>query len=206
MADLEIGPVRPSDGSVHSGIPTPEPFGPDPSQTPPAGKEPPKVNQKTPPKSTTNVFSKLGQNRKLRSPVRKLSREPLKDDELSDLERLEGWYHAIGNMARIFHPKFAEAMHMQARECAIAWFGLAENNDTVRRYILMFIEGGDWGKVFAAHAPIFMAVIPQSVLERFFLKGMGAFAANFGQTQDMSEMNDAFAAMQNMFGQPDGQE
>lgn len=194
---LNIGPVRPSQD-------TPDEYGPNFSHTPvdDKPKDPPKTAQKNPPKPAESVFKRLGTNKKMRSPVRRLSREPAKDDELSDLERLEGWYHALGNMARPFHPKFAQALQLQATECAVAWFGLAENNDTVRRYILAFIEGGDWGKVFMAHAPIFMAVVPQSVLERFFLKGMGAFVGNLNNADDDTDFSKVFDAMQSTYGEP----
>lgn len=173
--DLNIGPLRPSTKPA-ADEPPPE-YGPEFSNTPAKEKPPPKVNQKTPPKPAS-AFHKLGQNKKLRSPVRKLSRVAANENELSDLERLEGWYHSVASFAEPFHPKFATAMHEQANECAVSWFGLAENNDTVRRWVLAFIEGGDWGKVIGAHTPIVMAVIPERVLNQFFLKGMGLFAKN----------------------------
>jgi hypothetical protein len=66
----------------------------------------------------------------------------------------------------------------------MAWFDLAENNDSVRRWVLAFIEGGAWGKVIGAHTPIFMAVIPESVLERFFLDVIGAFGKNVQPNED----------------------
>lgn len=187
---LNIGPVRPSTKPPQDAPPLPNmsnpdatpDFGPDFTRTP--EKEPPKVNQKNPPKSTGSVFGKLGQNRKVRSSVPRLTRERQRDDELSHFERLVNWYRAIGNMAEPFHPKFSTAMKAQAEDCANAWFELAETNDTVRRYILAMIEGGAWGKVIAAHTPIFMAVIPERVLTQMFMRGMGLFAKNVG---DVSE-------------------
>jgi hypothetical protein len=187
MAELKIGPPRPSfkDANTNQADPTPD-FGPDFTRTP--EKEPPvtppKVNQKNPPKPASTVFGKLGTNKKLRSPVRKLTREPGKDGELSDLERLIGWYHALSNGSKMFHPKLSMALADQAEECAYAWFDLAEKNDSVRRFLLGCIEGGAWGKVIAAHSPIFMAVLPEKVLERFLLRGMGAFAANLRQESE----------------------
>lgn len=182
---LNIGPVRPS---------TTEPeFGPDFTVTPEKDQPatPPKVNQKNPPKPS--VFSTLGQNKKLRSPVRKLTIERRNEDELSDLERLEGWYHAIASAAELVHPKFSDAMHRQASGCAIAWFGLAENNDKVRRWILAMIEGGDWGKVFSAHLPIFMAVIPEATLNRLLLRGAELFVKR--AQEDDSEQDDNVTPM-----------
>lgn len=191
-AALNIGPVRPSfSGSSTTDAPpsTEESFGPDFTATTEREVKKP-VDPKKQPKSTTSAFGKLGQNQKLRSPVRKLSRVPAKDGELSDLERLEGWYVALGSAAQMFHPKLSDALKMQAEEAALAWFALAEKNDTVRRYILAMIEGGAWGKVIAAHSPIFLAVLPEKVLEKFLLKGMGVFANNMQGLRPSWEMEE----------------
>jgi hypothetical protein len=160
-------------------------FGPDVSNTP---KAPPKINEKNPPRSADSVIGKLGQNKKLRSPVRKLTRPKSSygpdETDTSDYTRLADRYRQVGKIARLFHPKVGTAMIAQADECADSWLKLAENNDTVRRYILAVVEGGDWGGVFAAHIPIVMAVIPERALEQFFMKGMGLFAANVETDDD----------------------
>lgn len=192
---LNIGPVRPSFKAADAPpLPT-EPFGPDFTQTPDKDKIPPKVNQKNPPRAVKDTFKPLGQNKKLRSPVRKLTREPLNGETKSDFERLVDWYLRISKLSMLFLPKFAMAMEQQAEDCADAWFDLAENNDTVRRYILAMIEGGAWTKVIAAHTPIFLAVIPEETLNRFFLKVMGTI----GKNVQMSE-EDAGKMMGGMFG------
>lgn len=150
--------------------PLPVDFGPDVSVTP---KTPPKVNQDKPPRPSP--LSQLGQNKKLRSPVRKLSREPAKENELSDWDRLGGWYLRIAKIVRPLRPALSAAIEEQAEDCVNAWFDLAENNDKVRRWILGLIEGGDWGKVIAAHTPLFMAVLPERTIERIMLFGMELF-------------------------------
>lgn len=155
-------------------------FGPDFTKTP-TDEKPPKTTRQTRVKAQQPVqpkqspFAKLGQNKKVRSPVRKLTREVPSPEELSDLEKLIIRYRRVGKIAEPFHPKFAMAVTEQAEDCALAWFELAEQNDTVRRWILGVLEGGAWGGVIAAHTPLFMAVIPESVLEKFFLGVMGTF-------------------------------
>lgn len=177
MADLKVLPPKP--GFSEPAAP-PIDFGPDASTTP---KNAPKVNVENPPKSAASVFGKLGTNKKSRSPVRRLTREAGKD-ELSDLDRLASRYEWLSNITSLIHPRVSGALYEQRYTCATAWFELAENNDTVRRYILGFIEGGAWGGVIAAHAPILMAVIPEKTLEAFFLKGMGMFATKVEEDTD----------------------
>jgi hypothetical protein len=165
----------------------PPDFGPDFTKTTESDTKPtpPKQNVRNPPKPAATAFpGKLGTNKKLRSPVRRLTRTAPSNEEFSDLERLANQYIRLGRAAQMFHPKFAAAMVEQAEDCALAWFELAENNDTVRRYILAMIEGGAWGKVITAHIPVFMAVIPEATLNRLFLKGMGLFARNAEQFDD----------------------
>lgn len=175
---VDIGPVRPS---FKAAADAPVDFGPDFSKTPQNEEKPqPKVRVGAKPAASKakSPLGSLGQNKKMRSPVRKLTREAPNNEELSDLERLVNWYVRLGKMLRPFHAKLGNAMLDQAEDCALAWFELADNNDTVRRYVLAFIEGGAWGKVIAAHTPLFMAVLPEEVLTRFFMKGMGLFAQN----------------------------
>lgn len=171
-----LGDVRPSFKAANATPEAPPDYGPDFTKTDKsAAAEPklaPKQNQKNPPKPAF----KLGQNKKMRSPVRKLTREAPSKEELSDLEKLTIRYERLGKMAFPFHPKFGMAVQAQAQDCALSWFELAENNDSVRRWVLAALEGGAWGGVIAAHTPLFLAVLPEKTLERFFLKGMGMFA------------------------------
>lgn len=101
--------------------------------------------------------TKLGANKATRSPVRKLTE--------ADREKIEGFYSVLALLfvapTPVYNEDAATAFAGQAKPCADAWFNLAENNDSVRRVILMFIEGGAWGALAAAHAPIVMAFMPE---------------------------------------------
>jgi hypothetical protein len=61
----------------------------------------------------------------------------------------------------MYNEDAAEAFAGSSEACADAWYTLAENNDSVRRVLLMFIEGGAWGALVAAHVPIVMAFMPE---------------------------------------------
>lgn len=120
----------------------------------------PKINQKNPPRSTKSVFSNLGQNKKARSGVRKLDEK--------DREKIASLYVFAAMPLQAFKPKVAAAMAAGADKCADAWMELAQENDTVRRSILMLIEGGVWGKVFIAHTPILLAALPDNLMPPMF--------------------------------------
>lgn len=113
--------------------------------------------------------TKLGANKATRSPVRKLTE--------ADREKIEGVYGALALVfvtpTPMFNEDAAQAIAGQAKPCADAWFSLAENNDSVRRVLLMFIEGGAWGALLAAHVPIIMAFMPEHTK-----RAMGAMFAN----------------------------
>lgn len=101
--------------------------------------------------------TKLGANKATRSPVRKLT--------AADREKIEGVYAGVALLfaapTPLYNEDAATALAAQAQPCADAWFNLAENNDTVRRIILMGVEGGAWGAVVVAHIPILMAFMPE---------------------------------------------
>lgn len=125
-----------------------------------SGTLPPKVNQKNPPRSGRSVFTNLGQNKKPRSGVRKLDEK--------DRDKIASLYVFAAMPLQAFKPKVAAAMAAGADKCADAWMELAQENDTVRRTILMLIEGGVWGKVFIAHTPILFAAMPENFMPPMF--------------------------------------
>jgi hypothetical protein len=146
---------------------TPEDFGPDHTAAENSspfenltGKARPNPRRGRPPRSTADAFGKLGTNKKARSPVRKLS--------ASDREKIVSLYTfgAMGLMT--VRPKAATAMANSAENCADAWVELADQNDNVRRALLAIIEGGVWGKIFAAHMPILLALLPENSLPPMF--------------------------------------
>ncbi len=149
------------------------PYGPDAKQSEPDKKEAPKTNAKNPPRASGRVFGSLGTNKKLRSPVRKLTRPTVvdgnrADNERTDWDKLVNFYVIIAGASERFHPRFAQAVDLNAERCVDAWFDAAEQNDNVRRGILACIEGGALSKVFFAHLPIGMAIMPASAYEFMF--------------------------------------
>jgi hypothetical protein len=142
------------------------PYGPDPDRTPPEDAIPfenlKTGNAKKPrgaaqqPRPGKSVFGTLGTNKKARSAVRRLVE--------ADKEKIANLY-VYGAMALMpLRPEAGQVMAASADACADAWYELAQENDTVRRALLAFIEGGVWGKVFMAHMPILAALVPQHVL------------------------------------------
>ena len=101
--------------------------------------------------------TKLGANKAPRSPVRKLT--------AADRDKIAGVYGALALVfvapTPMYNEDAAEAFAGSSEACADAWYTLAENNDSVRRVLLMFIEGGAWGALVAAHVPIVMAFMPE---------------------------------------------
>lgn len=101
--------------------------------------------------------TKLGANKAARSPVRKLTPD--------DREKIESFYAGLALAAAMPTPmqnlEASEMLAAQAAACADSWMALAENNDAVRRMVLIVIEGGAWGAVVTAHVPIIISFLPQ---------------------------------------------
>lgn len=174
-------PPKPSTANVD--------YGPNPS----AVTEDPKPPPATPkPKPTSKPLGGLGTNRKARSTARRLTRpdsDTLKEDELSDYERVVLLYQWLAKIAHALkQTKLSTALDECAESCTEAWFNLAETNDKVRGYILAFIEGNEWAKLAAAHAPILMAVIPEKVLERLLFRMTAMFRPTMPSDEDIERM------------------
>lgn len=100
----------------------------------------------------------LGHNKKRASGVRQLA--------AADKEKIASLY-MIASMATMpLSNKVSMAFLDAKEECAEAWFELAREHDGVRKFILAIIEGGAWGKVFAAHIPIMFAAMPEKFVEQ----------------------------------------
>jgi hypothetical protein len=123
------------------------------------GINPPKTAERNPPRRARG----LGQNVNRNSGVRQLTKD--------DRDKIAALYTfgAAGIMP--FRMKTAQAMAESAETCADAWVDLAKKNDSVRRVLLMLIEGGAIGALFAAHLPIIMTLLPETALSGMF-KGM----------------------------------
>lgn len=132
-------------------------YGPDPARDIP---EPPidaaEEVKKARRRNGKSPFNNLGNNKKRASGVRQLTKQ--------DREKIEQLYVTGAMVSMPFKPDIAKALANAAEDCAEAWFELSKENDGVRRTILMLIEGGAWGKVFAAHLPIFLAAIPNGIM------------------------------------------
>lgn len=161
--------------------PTPlDDVGPDVSRTP---EEPPKPQRKSRNKEKAeNLLGQLGKNQPLRSGVRKLT-----DD---DRAAIVAMYESIGSVSQPIRPTLSVAIELRKDACADAWMAVAEKNVKVRARLLAFLEGGEWTKLFFAHLPLFMAVIPESLLEKW-LTGIGGL---FGHIMSANIAPDDMAA------------
>lgn len=123
-------------------------FGPDHTKTADTDTSKPSKERKPP-------FN-LGANKKTRSGVRALVEK--------DKDKIVTLYVTVGMALMPFKPKTAQAFAQVADEAADAWYNLARENDSVRRTILMLIEGGAWGALFAAHIPIILTMLPENAM------------------------------------------
>lgn len=126
------------------------------------------------PPGVRKAVGKIGGNRKPRSGVRKLTEE--------DRQKIADYYTTVAFFAMPFKQEMAEAIveeipverdpetkevtayKTRAELCADAWYELSEQNDSVRRMLLFFVESGAWSKLFAANLPILMAALPENAL------------------------------------------
>lgn len=130
----------------------PEDYGPDFSQSRDRPEE------KTDREGATKLKPrmKLGQNKKARSGIRKLTQE--------DREKIVGFYYTLSMATMPFHSEGSKAFAQSAESCADHWMKLAEQNDAVRKFLLGIMEGGAVMGLVAAHLPIAMAFVPEDSL------------------------------------------
>lgn len=173
-------------------------FGPDFTTT---VKDDPPKSQKAAPRTTDSTRRNrwsLGDNKKVRSGVRRLTDE--------DKPKLAAWYEGIAFAAAFIRPQLAKAIRIpavpqlgipsQIDRCVDAWFDLAEDNDKVRRVICGMIEGGGWGKVMLAHLPFFLAVLPEQFVEQFLMVKLGDVLGDMqAAAGDGMNMMDGLSAM-----------
>jgi hypothetical protein len=98
-------------------------------------------------------------------------------------------YAQGGNLLQYVSYPIGVAAVQQAEVCGAAWDEVAATNPTVRRWLNGMTKTGSWGKLFAAHIPIFMATMmvfgPESFRER-----MGATVAD--SMQQMAQSNETY--------------
>lgn len=92
------------------------------------------------------------------------------------VQPMQDFYEMVGIVAMPFHPRFGMTMLNPAREptedetakgieppstarnCALAWDAAAQQSEAVRRALDKFMTASVMGTLFAAHAPLFMAL------------------------------------------------
>jgi hypothetical protein len=79
-------------------------------------------------------------------------------------------YEQAGGLLQYVAYPLGTAVVQQAGDCGAAWDELAKANPKVRAWLHGMTKTGAWGKLFAAHIPIFMTSLmvfgPDSVRER----------------------------------------
>lgn len=94
----------------------------------------------------------LGTNRAARGGPRRT-----KPGELAETAELP--YVAIGfGFELAGDDSCAQAFKDNAEPLGIVWDAAAQENDSVRRFLLWLKEGGIWGRIVFAHAPLLVAV------------------------------------------------
>lgn len=78
-----------------------------------------------------------------------------------DKEKIAGTYGMLALASMPFNQRASIALMEQSEACAEEWVKLAEVNTSVRRVLLMFLEGGMWGGVVLAHVPIMAGILPE---------------------------------------------
>lgn len=154
---------------------------PDPSRS--GSKKGPEI-----PTKLRKVLGGMGQNKRTTPtgrPSRGAPRALTEEDriKITDLYTTVGMFlmpikpdvsNAILDTTRVMDPDTKEMVDgpTRAELCADAWMELAEENDSVRRVILFYVETGAWGKMFAANMPILIAALPDDAFARLFARAM----------------------------------
>jgi hypothetical protein len=103
---------------------------------------------------------------KARKIPKHVTEPPSKPGEFT--ETLQEIYGGAGMLAMPFNASLGSALMLNAEKCANAWDELAQKNPSVRHTLRLLTQGGAWGKVVLAHAPIVAAVMAQSAMGKAF--------------------------------------
>ena len=94
-----------------------------------------------------------------------------------------------------------------------AWDQLAKTNPRIRAFLLKTMQGGAWGALITAHAPIFMAIIMKDGIRKHipFMRLLGAWAepdedsapgeGGLPGGMTMADMQSMMTMAQNLMGQ-----
>ena len=145
--------VTPSQNGMDTLVPPTDPV-PDHRAT--ANDKPvgPPIVPPIPAKKAAGKPGGLGTNRPPKT-ARKLTEE--------DREKLENYYISIAIPVSMFSKDVGNVIAANAKDCADAWFKLADENASVRRAILAMMEGSAWAGILVAHLPILLVALPQSI-------------------------------------------
>lgn len=178
-------------------------FGPDFTNTPDSPDESPEPvsTKKTtraagkPLKDSGGILGNLGKNSPARPSTRALTE--------ADRDKLSRLYVKVGKGIRYVHPRLGNAMVENADDAADSWIALAAVNVKVRAKILGILEGGEIMGVAIAHAPIFLALLPENFIANILFRANGAFETLFrhheqeSDEEESSSWQQAFFAAQN---------
>lgn len=134
------------------------PFGPDETKTtqnvPPLSEDKPKRR----PTPVEDVIKGIGTNKatagRNRKGLRKLTEEDR--DNLAAIQAGVGMF-----VGRFGKQDTGVALVESAEKAADAWLEVAEENRHVHRAVQWMTEGGAWGKLMMAYAPVMATLVPE---------------------------------------------
>lgn len=205
------------------------------------GEEAPKVSRPQPPPTIEVLKSETGPKAEERAPRRPKIRGKKESEGIplpppDDTEKLPPYragiitrgmnklYRRAGKICKVMDPDIGNALVACAMNTAeegdpddsvgAAWDELAKANPRVRRVLLKIIQGGVYGQLVMAHAPIMMAIVMKDAIRKHipFAKLIEAMAdkdedspnGNLGglQTEDVGQMLQMMGPLLQQFGMP----
>lgn len=159
---------------------------PDHTQSQDAGEPAPATD---PPKAKRRILPGAGSRDSApREPRRGPGRPPRESKPLPPIPRngfapdVEKLYVMLAISAMPFDVELSKKLTEIAEPAGEAWDELARKNEVVRRVLVSLLETGAWGKVMAAHAPLFALawarMSGQSVRVTYAASRLGAEAEN----------------------------
>lgn len=113
-------------------------------------------------------------------------------------------YARTGKIVKVMDPVIGEAIISTTRKesdddvtVGEAWEELAKTNPRIRAFLLKMIQGGAWGQLIMAHAPIFLAVIMKDGIRKHipFMKLIEAVLSDDETTGEQSPVSAAMGGM-----------
>jgi len=172
-----------------------------PPATPPPGVSPPlddlkadKKAKKTPDRAPGKTRGKAGRFTKRDKPAE----EPLPPFREGPIAKgVNKLYAKAGKIVRVMDSDIGTAILAATRKeseddvtVGEAWEEVARTNPRIRRFLLKVIEGGAWGQLVWAHAPILLAIVMKESIAKHipFMKLVEALLADTdtGEPTDLS--------------------